>query len=476
VSRLLRDKFLLGFDPTPELGAILVVYFVQGALGISRLALSFFLKDELGLHPAEIASLTAISVIPWLIKPIYGFLSDALPLFGYRRRSYLVGSGVIGASSWLWLAFAGHSVWEVAGASILSSLSVAISDVVADSLVVERVRDQPASRSGALQALCWGYSAIGGLGSAYLSGSLLEMFTTRQIFAGTAVMPFIVAALAGFIDERRMDTGGWRELAAGARQHMLALWAALRHRGVYLPVLFVFLWQATPNSDSAMFFFNTNVLHFGPEFLGRVRLASAVAALGGLWLYQRFLQNTDIKKLMLGATLMGVPLGLTQLILVTRVNVAYGISDQIFSLTDGAVLAALGQVAFMPTLVLAARLCPPGVEGTLFAALMSIYNASGATSNELGALLTSALGITDTDFTNLWKLVLISSLSSLLPLPLLGFIDEAVPPVEKSSADDVLLVESRALSPLDDTIENESTSSEAAAASPAALHSRKLGD
>jgi folate/biopterin transporter len=467
-SRFVRDRLLNGFEPTPELGAILVVYFVQGALGISRLALSFFLKDELGLHPAEIASLTAISIIPWLIKPLYGFLSDALPLFGYRRRTYLVAAGMIGTSSWLWLAFAGHSVLEVAAASILSSLSVAISDVVADSLVVERVRGQPVARSGALQALCWGYSAIGGLGSAYFSGSLLEMFSARQIFAGTALMPLLVASLAGFIAERRVDQGGWGKFGTVARQHLTALWVAFRHRGVYLPVLFVFLWQSTPNSDAAMFFFNTNVLHFGPEFLGRVRLASAFAALGGLWLYQRFLKDTDIKKLMLGATLVGVPLGLTQLVLVTRANVALGISDQLFSLTDGAVLAALGQVAFMPTLVLSARLCPPGVEGTLFAALMSIYNASGATSNAVGGLLTNALGITDTDFSNLWKLVLMCSLSSLIPLPLLGFIDEAKAPIEGDSYE-VLVDEFRDASLAGgSTEESHSDASAAAAATPSA--------
>jgi len=33
------------------------------------------------------------------IKPIYGFLSDAVPLFGYRRRSYLVLCGLLG--EWL---------------------------------------------------------------------------------------------------------------------------------------------------------------------------------------------------------------------------------------------------------------------------------------------------------------------------------------------------------------------------------------
>ena len=39
VGRWLSEKILMDFDPSPELAAILTVYFIQGALGISRLAL-----------------------------------------------------------------------------------------------------------------------------------------------------------------------------------------------------------------------------------------------------------------------------------------------------------------------------------------------------------------------------------------------------------------------------------------------------
>lgn len=46
----------------------------------------------------KVAVLTGLSSIPWMIKPLYGFLSDAVPLFGYRRRSYLVLCGLVGAS------------------------------------------------------------------------------------------------------------------------------------------------------------------------------------------------------------------------------------------------------------------------------------------------------------------------------------------------------------------------------------------
>ena len=39
----------------------------------------------------------------------------------------------------------------------------------------------------------------------------------------------------------------------------------------------------------------------------------------------------------------------------------------------------------MPVLVLAAKLCPPGMEATLFATLMSISNAGSVTGSLVGA-------------------------------------------------------------------------------------------
>lgn len=40
-----------------------------------------------------------IAGLPWVIKPIYGFISDTVPIFGMRRRPYLVGCGLVGAPS-----------------------------------------------------------------------------------------------------------------------------------------------------------------------------------------------------------------------------------------------------------------------------------------------------------------------------------------------------------------------------------------
>jgi hypothetical protein len=80
-------------------------------------------------------------------------------------------------------------------------------------------------------------------------------------------------------------------------------------------------------------------------------------------------------------------------------------------------------MAFLPTLVLAARLCPPGVEAVLFATLMSIYNFASTVGTELGAALTKFLQVSETDFSNLALLTFTCNIASLLPLVFIGWLD-----------------------------------------------------
>lgn len=110
--------------------------------------------------------------------------------------------------------------------------------------------------------------------------------------------------------------------------------------------------------------------------------------------------------------------------LITHTNRALGIPDGAFVLGDDVALTIFGQIAFLPTLVLAARLCPPGVEAVLFATLMSIFNGASTVGTEIGAALTKFLGVTESNFDNLGLLTVICNLSSLYPLVFIGWLDE----------------------------------------------------
>ncbi|MBW4572447.1 MAG: folate/biopterin family MFS transporter [Tolypothrix carrinoi HA7290-LM1] len=447
VKDSVTEKIFFGNEPSAELLAILTVYLVQGILGLGRLAVSFFLKDELGLTPAQVSVLMGIVAIPWIIKPLFGFMSDGLPIFGYRRRPYLILSGILGAISWVSLATIVHTAWAATGAIALGSLSVAVSDVIVDSLVVERARGESQAKAGSLQSLTWGTSAFGGLITAYFSGMLLQHFTTPNIFLITASFPLIVCGVAWLIAEtpvsktqreRQFPTLRTRQDGdcltnednnhsnSPTIKHQLSqLRKAISQKAIWLPTAFLFILLATPSADSAFFFFTTNELHFQPEFLGRVRLVTSIASLVGVWIFQRFLKTVEFRVIFGWSTVISTVLGMTMLLLVTHTNRALGIDDHWFSIGDNLIITVMGQIAYMPVLVLAARLCPPGVEATLFALLMSITNLGGLVSHELGAVLMHQLGITETNFDAMWLLVVIANLSHLLPLPFLSWLPTA---------------------------------------------------
>jgi folate/biopterin transporter len=433
----------------PELFAISLVYLVQGLLGLSRLAIFTFFKDDLKLEPATVGLLTSLGMAPWVVKPIYGFLSDSVPLWGYRRRSYLVLCGAAGAASWAALAGPVDTASAAVMALVVGSLSTACADVVADSIVVELSRGEPQSTAGSLQSLCWASASGGAILSAYFSGSLVQDYGPRPVFLITAAFPLLVAVAAAVIPEERISKNSFFRGQSQSQQNTFnpdgafiavktqatALWSALSQPSIFMPALFVFLWQATPTADTAMLFFETNELGFTPEFLGRIRLVASIASLAGVGVYNFYLKSTPLRTMFTWTALLGAGLGLTQLVLITRLNRVWGISDEIFALGDSALLTVLGQVSFMPVLVLAARLCPEGVEATLFATLMSILNGGSFVGSALGSFLTKSFGVTATEFDNLAPLVAVCTLSALAPLLVIRMLPETVD-VEKKEAEE----------------------------------------
>ncbi|KAG7028897.1 Folate-biopterin transporter 1, chloroplastic, partial [Cucurbita argyrosperma subsp. argyrosperma] len=85
-----------------------------------------------------------------------------------------------------------------------------------------------------------------------------------------------------------------------SRKHVVELWGAVSQR------------NATPQSDSAMFFFTTNKLGFTPEFLGRVKFVTSIASLIGVGLYNGFLKKVPLRKIFLVTTIFGCALGMSQ--------------------------------------------------------------------------------------------------------------------------------------------------------------------
>ncbi len=381
----LLKKLFLGIEPTPDIIAISTIYFVEGALGLARLAQTFLLKEDLHMGPAEMSATMGILSLPWTIKPLYGFLSDGFPIFGYRRRSYLILAGLVGFLSYSALAWGTNGTISTSDVTLdsslaltgtiisllLSSASIALADVVADGIVVQKTRDainngdDPAV-AGGLQSLCWGSAAIGGLISAYFSGSLLESMSPRDVFGIASVLPLAVGGMSLLIEEDPVTNKLYTTNAKGnvgnnelpvkssgmdsndalqsVQTQISSIWATLRQPSIFKPILFLFLWKATPTSEGAMLYFLTNDIGFGPEFLGRVRLVTAASSLFGVWLYNQYLRRVPIKEILFWTSLISFPLGLTQLLLISHYNRELGIPDGAFVFGDDVISSIFGIV------------------------------------------------------------------------------------------------------------------------------------
>src|SRR4051794_25870056 len=81
-----------------------LVYFSQGicqTVTLLNQPLRMYLQDVARLDSSGIADFMFVVTIPRMIKPASGLLSAFFPLFGSRRKSYLLLTNVIAAASFL---------------------------------------------------------------------------------------------------------------------------------------------------------------------------------------------------------------------------------------------------------------------------------------------------------------------------------------------------------------------------------------
>ncbi|MEW5315887.1 MAG: hypothetical protein WDW38_007285 [Sanguina aurantia] len=407
---------------SPELVAIAIVYLVQGLTELADLANEYLMKDALGASPAEVAGYQSASNIPWMLKPVIGFVTDSVPLFGYKRRSYLLIASVTGAATWLatsmfvnskgrraGLATATVCWWRtrfVIGITAIFPMLVAVAACrVTDSKGDIAVRDATA---GQHQRLPLALSRD--LTEDELEDDSLSVEAEANEVAGTRQPP---------ASQHTPHNTTSKAHGSTEPRHLSPLSSDVPSRDPLAHRLHVPALSHPKSAPSAMFYFQTVELGFTPKFLGEIQLVAAVSSLVGVVLYERCFKQVPLRCMMLWGTLLLLLLQANQLVLATRYNLKLGLSDELFTLGGSVMTDVVLSVLGMPVLVLAARMCPVGIEGTMFATLMSVTNFAAGVSAATGAALMSLLGITADSFDRLPLLLLICNLLTLLPLPLL---------------------------------------------------------
>ena len=80
---------------TSFLLALGLQYINTGMKAMTALAFLDLFKTEYDLEPTQTQSLTAFMTLSWTPKLFYGIISDTFPIFGTRKKSYIVVMGML---------------------------------------------------------------------------------------------------------------------------------------------------------------------------------------------------------------------------------------------------------------------------------------------------------------------------------------------------------------------------------------------
>jgi hypothetical protein len=146
---------------------------------------------------------------------------------------------------------------------------------------------------------------------------------------------------------------------------------------------------------------------------------ASLCLLAGSVIYSRFVQGIGFLRIFACCQLALTACSLLELLLVSRLNLVVGVPDTAFVLGSDALAIIVSRLTMQPFLVIAGRLCPPGVEASLFAAFMSVYNVGHTVSGIFGAAVLPLFGVEKGAYHGLPALLLFRSACMLLPLALL---------------------------------------------------------
>lgn len=81
-------------NATFVLGVVLVYGLSQGFSGsFFRVVSDFYWKNVQKVQPSAVQMYAGFYYIPWILKPLWGILTDVFPVRGYRRRPYFILAG-----------------------------------------------------------------------------------------------------------------------------------------------------------------------------------------------------------------------------------------------------------------------------------------------------------------------------------------------------------------------------------------------
>ena len=351
--------------------------------------------EGLGLTASQVAAVNALLVSPWVVKALYGIVSDSVPLCGRRRTPYLLIATSVGMVSYGILMLPFQQPATLCAGLLAVHFSAALGDVMLDAILAEKTQAHPHLATD-LQSFILGFSAVVKIITSTFKGVLVRVAGMSSLFSICIGCLVVAFPSCGLLNERQMpvneaqcmlgaactnfthsgapifrlaqcisafgvmlatgtfliDNVPWGPPLAALVACAVVPWTCWHFERVVSPTLakasiYTFLSAAMQPHLIVLFKWyketpeNCNPvkhipgLHplpcFGTDFVGYLDLFAEVAFLLALLLYNLFFARWHYRSIFAALQLALVLVNLIDLFWVSRLNLAMGIDDHLFA-------------------------------------------------------------------------------------------------------------------------------------------------
>lgn len=333
------------------------------------------LLKRMGLDSDTAATFFSVAMMPWTFKIIAGLLVDGVPLFGSRRRSYLLLSALTASGMWLLMGLSpGHYTLLLALAFGMNAAIVFGSTTSGGLLVEAGQRFGMSGRLSSLRVMAQFLAAsLAGPVSGFIADHTMSGKYPLGWTSAAAILPLasMFCFTWFFLKEppapARPDHG--RSFGGQMLHIVYSIWAQIKNvlrREMLLPALLLFFIQVVPTFRSTCLYqYQTGDLHYNNQQVGWLNFAGNGASLLSAGIYAWWCRKASLRTSLYGAVLATALSALPYLFYTSYLPRALAIES---------VGTFLQILAYLPLFDIAVRSTPKGSEALGYSLLIGVWN------------------------------------------------------------------------------------------------------
>jgi len=449
----------------------LILSFNIGLSYISELSINYLFKNNFKIEPETFTYIMSISKIPWLIKPIFGIISDFFPIFGYRRKMYIILLGIINLFSYLFMSLCSNNLMFSFLLLFITNCVGSFSSVLGQAIIVELNSNKDEDMNN-LMTMENFVGNFGYLIASYLEGILNEKLNIENVFLISAGISILFFISGGFLNEKKIsskinnnyiilkdknlnnenniknindnDHNIFVEESQKINEknyniennikqnkniekkeihnNYTSLLLYIKQKKIIIALFIILLVQSFPLYTDSFFYYCDDILNFSPAQFGYINIFGTLLSLFFIYLYIYF--EIDNKKTKFIFIILSIIRTLIKLFHFFIYKFNFSINKFYLVFIINSLDYAIEQTILMPICNLSGNLSPSNMEGSVFSIFMSVNNFGGILGGIIGVWYANFLGIKKNNFNNLGKLILICNFSVIINIFILYIIPE----------------------------------------------------